>query len=161
GVRLGDPEPQRLPGPDLRKADDHHLAVGAHGLPDVEAGLADGLALQRLDRQRLAGVEHDRPRALRRAAGAHDGQVLKGALTLGHVVGELEGVRLGRLQEVDDLAVLVRALDEASLAVALSEERRGGEQQRGDETRAHGCLRPLTTTEAGSGPAFTKLTLTR
>ena len=87
--------------------DHDDLGVRPDRLADVDLRLRDLLALQRLDRERLARVEEDGGRVRRRAPLAHDVDVLvRALLRLRVVVVQAEGVRLRRLEEVDDVAVL-------------------------------------------------------
>src|SRR5688500_10244609 len=140
-------------------ADEHDLAVRSHRLADVELGGGDGLALQDLRLQRLARVQDARARIGDRAALPHDVDVpVHPFARLREVVVEVEGVRVGIAEEVDDLAVLVRALGQPGLLGA----HRGRGQYGGDGGPGpQRSLRPLITTAAGPGNVFTKLTAMR
>src|SRR5262249_31968585 len=77
------------------------------------------------------------------------------------VVVEVEGVGLRRLQEIDDLPVLVGPLREP-LALGSLRGDSGRPSGEGDENqRLHRSLRPRTSRGASAGELFMKLTAIR
>src|SRR5439155_709313 len=112
GVGLRQPEPDRLALLDRREVGDDHLLLRRHLL--AARGDAGGLELRAgedLGLQGFAGIEDPARRFGGLAPGPDDVEILVGAFArLGVVVIQAERVRFGRLQEVDDIAVLVGAL---------------------------------------------------
>ena len=116
-VRLVHAQSKRLPFPDGRKAEDDDLLIGRDRL----AARVDALHLQLGAREdlrlhRLAGIENPAGRIRHVAPGADHVEVLVDAFArLGVVVIQAEGVRVGLLQGIDDVAVadLARALGQA------------------------------------------------
>src|SRR5205085_11291104 len=109
------------------------------------------------------GVE-DPGGGLRRAASlADDVDVLvRSGPRLRVVVVEVEGMGLGRLEEVDDVAVLVRALGQPVVGAFLGEGRRREErtgEQYGVFHRA--SFLAVSLKGAASGPAFQNAILMR
>src|SRR5262249_28100107 len=101
----------------------------------------------------------DPRRGLRGAASlAHDVQVLVRPLTrLGVVVVQVERMRLGLLQEVNDVGILVRALGK-TFSLLLCRARGGPRDQNDSDREPHGDhLRARISKDASPGPGFMKL----
>ena len=110
GVRLEHANPDRFAGLHRRETKHHDLEIRrdvAHG----ELRSSDRLALENLELELLAGVEIHGTRIRDRAAGPHLVEVsASSGPRFRVVVVQIERVRLGLLEEVDDLAILVRAV---------------------------------------------------
>src|SRR5215471_4249305 len=123
GIGLRDAQPQRLTSLYGCEWNHHHPCCWCHRFPGVDLRGSELGAAHLARRQLLAGVEDGGGGVTRDAACTHDvGIAVHAGPRLGVVVIERERVGFRRLQEVDDLAVLVSALRQP-LLLGLADER--------------------------------------
>ena len=166
GIRLRDPEPGRLPSQNRGKLNHHYFRFRQDRLADIEPGTRDGPTLERFRFEARAGVENQRRRVGDPAPGSDNVEILvHPSAGLGVVVVQVERMGLGLLEEIPDLPSLSGPLGESfgQGGTTPRAHRLGGQGAESSQRQEHersdhrDNLRPFTTNDAGSGPAFMKL----